>query len=60
MGDAGGARARTPRREADIVRFETERLRSGLYRHRAVKFIMLLNGQQIGVRWGSTGFLGKP
>jgi len=42
---------RRPRREATIVRFQAERLPSGLYRHRAVKIIMTLNGQQIGVRW---------
>jgi hypothetical protein len=42
---------RRPRREATIIRFEAERLASGLYRHRAVKLVMTLKGEQIGVRW---------
>ncbi|MHC4816948.1 MAG: hypothetical protein ACYTF8_02640 [Planctomycetota bacterium] len=46
-----GGRARRPRRDATIIRFEAERLPSGLYRHRAVKLIMTVKGEQTGVRW---------
>ena len=35
------------RREADIVRLESERLQSGLFRHRLVKFIMDLSGRDV-------------
>ncbi|MHC4134716.1 MAG: hypothetical protein ACYTDU_10345 [Planctomycetota bacterium] len=52
MGSSGsGGRVHRPRREATIVRFQAERLASGLYRHRAVKFIMMMKGEQTGVRW---------
>ena len=52
MGSSGsGGRVQRPRREATIVRFRAERLASGLYRHRAVKLIMTLRGEQVGVRW---------
>ena len=52
MGSRGSdGRVRRPRREATSIRFEAERLASGLYRHRAVKLIMTLKGEQTGVRW---------
>ncbi len=44
-------RMRPPRRDATIIRFQSERLPSGLYRHRARKLIMTLKGEQVGVRW---------
>ncbi|MHC4970907.1 MAG: hypothetical protein ACYTG3_01105 [Planctomycetota bacterium] len=52
MGLSGsGGRVRRPRRDATIIRFHAERLASGLYRHRAVKLIMTVKGEQTGVRW---------
>ena len=57
MASGSKGRPRKRRREADIVRFEVTKLPSGLFRHRPVKFVMLLNGEQTGVRWtdGSRG-----
>lgn len=52
MGSCGNdGRVRRPRRDATIIRFRTERLPSGLYRHRARKLIMTIKGEQVGVRW---------
>jgi hypothetical protein len=51
MGSSGSARR--VRREATIIRFHAERLPSGLYRHRARKLVMTVQGEQVGVRWNS-------
>ena len=42
----GGDGSRKRRKEADLVRFRAERLASGLFRHRAAKFIMELPGRK--------------
>ena len=51
MSGGSNGKPRKRRREADIVRFEVTQLPSGLFRHRPVKFVMLMNGEQAGVRW---------